>query len=328
MERSILYRKGVVFAIIILIISMTIIPSPGKRILKNNTLGNPENSTICGFTTDFETGEPIKNAEILFFIKDNQGNDYDYETYSDENGFYIIENVASGFCHEFGAQANGYHMYWGGGMEIGENETIWFNFTMFPRQPETSKICGFLTFNYTGQPVLNTTVILHWFDIWHHINYRSSRTDENGFYSINLGAGRCCVYVDNETYYVADNKDYYIDDYETLWVNLSLTPRLYVEISNPENGIYLKNNMIIPFYFPLIIGPVDIKINVKVNNGYPMDHLEILIDNDYKQSFEEEPFVYHWDERTPFRFYHEIEVIAHRRYDSDASAKLSVWKFL
>jgi hypothetical protein len=213
-------------------------------------------------------------------------------------------------------------------MTISENETVWVNMSLLPIQPETSKICGFLTYNYTGQPVSNITVRLHWFDIWHHINYNSSRTDENGFYSINLGAGRCCVYVDNETYYVPDNKEYYIDDYETLWVNLTLAPRLYVEISKPENGIYLNNNMIIPFYFPLIIGPVDIEINVKVNSGYQMDHLEILIDNDYKQSFEEEPFIYHWDEKTPFRFYHEIEVIAHRRYDSDASAVLRIWKFL
>ena len=70
MERSILFRKGVIFAIIVLIFSITIIPSPGKKILKNNPIGNPENSTICGFTTDYQTGEPIKNADIMFFIQE------------------------------------------------------------------------------------------------------------------------------------------------------------------------------------------------------------------------------------------------------------------
>ena len=68
MEKSILYRKGIVSALIILFIFMSVIQSFGTIAKKSNKLIFSENSTICGFTTDFETGEPIEGAIISFFI--------------------------------------------------------------------------------------------------------------------------------------------------------------------------------------------------------------------------------------------------------------------
>ncbi|MCK4996506.1 MAG: hypothetical protein KAR55_06420 [Thermoplasmatales archaeon] len=327
MERSILHRKGIVSALIILFIFMSVIQSFGTIAKKSNKLIFSENSAICGFTTDFETGEPIEEANICFFIHDDQGNHYDYETWSNETGFYIIENVAAGYCHEYGAHASGYHFYWTGNIDIGENETVWVNMSMYPRQPETSKVCGYVIDNLTGECIYDAPVYTMWFDIHGQLTYNGTYSKENGFYSINLGPGYFSVETAAEAYI---NQIFFWDDLgdnETVWFNFSLDPEITIEIIKPKNGIYFKNKMIFPFYFPIIIGPVDIEINVILNGGDPIDHVEILIDGISKYNFTSEPYIYYWNEKAPLRFRHEMEVIAHRKWDSDASKELMVWKF-
>ena len=321
-------KKGVVVAVILLFVSVSVIPSTGTRIVsKSNMVTYSENSTICGFLTDFETGEPIFLANIEFHTEDYQGNDYEYFTESDENGFYIVEKVVAGYCVDNGAYANGYHFYWGEWFEIPENETVWVNMSMYPLQPETSKVCGYVYDNHTGEPIFNISVILHWFDIWSHINYNGTKTDENGFYSMNLGAGRCYVYIDDEAYIPNGSVTYYIDDYETVWINISLEPELIVEIIKPDNRFYFKNKMIFPFCFPIIIGPIDIEINVTLNAGNPIEQVEVLIDGISKHNFTTVPYIYYWDEKTPLRFRHKLEIIAHRNWDSDGAKEIEVWKF-
>jgi len=328
MGRLNLKRKGVIFAIIILIISIDVIQLPGKSVVKNNIHKYSENSTICGFTTDFETGEPIEEADICFFINDPQGHHYDYETWSDENGYYIIENVVEGLCHEYGVWADGYHFYWGiKEFDIPENETVWVNMSMYPFQPETSKVCGYIYDDYTGEPIVNISVAIHWFDIHHIINYNGSLTDENGFYAINFGAGRFDLYTITEGYVDQGSNMYYSGDYELFWINFSLMPEVIIGILRPDKGLYINNEKILPFFYPIIIGPIDIEISLVLNGGNPVDNVEILIDNISKYNFTSEPYTYHWDEKTPFRFRYKIEVIAHREWDTDASRTLKVWKF-
>ena len=328
MKRPILYSKGIALAVIILFICMSGIQSTGTRIVsKLNLESYSENSIICGFMTDFETGEPIEEANICFFIQDDQGNHYDYETWSNETGFYIIENVAAGYCHEYGAHASGYHFYWKGNIDIGENETVWVNMSMYPFQPETSKVCGYVFDNFTGKPIFNASLFLHWWDIHSQLTYNGTTSDKNGFYTMNLGAGHFDVSAEKWGYIGELSYHYEISDNETIWINFSLDKAIHVDLLKPKNGIYYKNEMIIPFYFPIIIGPVDLEIDVTLNSGIPIDHVEILIDGISKYNFTTEPYIYHWNEKTPLRFRHKLEIIAHRNYASDESKELMVWKF-
>jgi len=286
-----------------------------------------DNSTICGYVTDIETLEPIYYANMNFYIQDVQGNQYDFEALSNETGFYIIENVVAGWCFEYGVYADGYHFYWSGNFYILENETVWVNFSMCPYQPETSQVRGYIYDNHTGNPIFNATIYMIWSDIHWQLSYNGTNSDENGFFSINLGAGRFIVYTDLDGYINQGVGWINISDYETSWMNFSLNPEIIIEITKPQNRIYYKNKMIFPFYFPLIIGPVDIEINISLLYGNPIDHVEILIDNTSKYNFTTGPYIYHWNERTLFRFRHTIEIIVHRNYDSDAYKKLLVWKF-
>jgi len=328
MERQNIFRKGFALVIFVFFIFLSTVQSTETVINKSKMFYYPENSTICGFVTDFETGEPIFKADIEFFVEDYQGNDYDYWVFSDKNGYYIVENVSAGLCVEYGAYKTGYHFYWGmGQFDIPENETVWVNMSMYPRQPETSKVCGYVYDNYTGKPIFNVSMALHWFDIHGKLTYNGTQTDENGYYSMNFGAGSCdiCTIIDeyiDQIIFLG-----YVFDNETYWANFSLDPEIRIKINKPEEGVYFKNKKIFPFFVPLIIGPIDIEFNVTLVEGYPIDHVEILIDGVSKQNYTSEPYVYQWYEMTPFRFRHTIKVIAHREWYGNRIRELEVWKF-
>ena len=328
MKRKILFKIGIAFGIIIFFICVSAIQSTSTKIVsKSNTQTFSENSTICGYVTNFETGEPVFEAELDFFINDDQGTHYDYYTISDENGYYIIENVVTGTCIENGANADGYHFFWGTGeFEVPENATVWLNISMYPRQPETSKICGYIKDNLTGKCINNATIYTMWWDIHGQLTYNGTSSKENGFYTINIGAGFVWVDTATEAYI---NKMFSVDglgDNERVWCNFSLDPEVTIDIK-PKNGFYFKNKMIFPFYFPIIIGSVDIEINVTLYGGGPIDYVEILIDGISKYNFTSEPCVYHWDDITFFKIRHKIEVIVYRVEDSDIFMVLEVLKF-
>jgi hypothetical protein len=95
----------------------------------------------------------------------------------------------------------------------------------------------------------------------------------------------------------------------------------------PDNGIYYGNEKILPFSFPIVIGPIDIQVKVKLNDGNPIDHVRILIDGEEKANCSSWPYRYNWEDRIPFKIYHEIEVTAGRRGDSDTTEILRVLKF-
>jgi hypothetical protein len=233
----------------------------------------------------------------------------------------------AGFCVEDGICAEGYHFYWGGGFYIGENETIWLNVSMYPLQPKTSIVCGYVFDIYTNEPIFNSSVTIHWFDKYDLLNYEGDNTDENGFYYISIGVGKFDIYTDTEGYIDKWLGSFNISDYETIWVNFSLNPEIIIEFIRPINGFYFRNKMIFPFCFPLIIGQINIEINITLNQGNPIDCVEIIIDNNSKYNFTTEPYIYNWNKKTLFRFRHTLEIIAHRNYDSDVSKKLQVWKF-
>jgi hypothetical protein len=308
-------------------IFINFIQSPGKNIKNNTVLNIPENSTLCGFISDHATDEPIEGTYIDFFVEDPQGNEYNYIDWSDENGFYLFENVTAGFCREYSASAEGYHYYWKGEFEIGENETVWKNMSMFPFQPETITLCGYITDELTGNPVDNVYVIAHWSDIWDKLNYKGGRSDENGFYSITVGEGSTTIHTEHDAYLSNGTYWLYLEGNKTIWANLSLTPELIVEIIKPENGIYYGNKQILPFSFPIIIGPIDIQVKVTLNGGNPIDHVRIIIDGEEKANCSSWPYKYYWEDRIPFKIYHKIEVTASRKSDSYKTERFQVLKF-
>jgi len=88
-----------------------------------------ENSVVCGYITDKETGNPINDARIEFeWVDVISGNDYRNETYTDSSGFYTINIAAGELYHDIWAWGYGYYNPYR--QDSTENEILWMNITL------------------------------------------------------------------------------------------------------------------------------------------------------------------------------------------------------
>jgi len=178
-----------------------------------------ENSVVCGYVIDEETGDPIEDARIHLDWHDGHGHYYENYTYTN-SGFYSM-NVAAGEIDLY-AGADGYfgeHTY---GYDIGENETLWVNISLYPIPSENSVVCGYVTDETTGTPIENARVGLHWNDDQDHNVWDDTYTDSSGFYRMNVAAGEINIDVEADEYLEVHTESYDIGEYESLEINITM----------------------------------------------------------------------------------------------------------
>ena len=99
------------------------------------------------------------------------------------------------------------------------------------------------------------------------------------------------------------------------------TENIYVNITKPENGVYIMDRKILSLDFPLIIGGITIETSV-----YPADmveKIEFYIDNELKYNNVSYPYSWLWNELAIG--WHEIKVIAYN--GEEASDEIEVLIF-
>jgi 5-hydroxyisourate hydrolase-like protein (transthyretin family) len=208
--------------------------SEGETIWLNITLfpRPPQNSIVKGYITDQKTEEPIQDARVRLYWRDNQGHhEYNY-TYTDSLGFYQI-NVAKGSI-KLRFSKKDYFSDYSDYYDISENETKWINFSLFPRPPENSIVKGYVTDFETEEPMQGVEVEIDWEDSYGNYDFNYTYTDSQGFYSMNVAEGIIKLYFYENGYYSnywPEYGNYNISANETIWVNLSLKPH------PPENSI-------------------------------------------------------------------------------------------
>ncbi len=183
----------------------------------------PENSIICGIINDSVTGNAIKNAEIELYWWNNIGYYYNFTT-SNNSGFYQM-NVAAGAI-QLDVYADGYFDNYTDYYNISENETLWINVSLYPRPPENSIVCGYIISFLTGDPIKGANLNLRWKDNQGHYYYNYTNSNKSGFYLMNVAAGKIRIYVYAQGYFYEYTDYYNISENETLWVNITLFPRL------------------------------------------------------------------------------------------------------
>jgi 5-hydroxyisourate hydrolase-like protein (transthyretin family) len=187
-----------------------------------------ENSNVCGYITDQSTNDPIENAYVRLGWRDDSGNQYLNSTYTDLSGYYSI-NVPAGELY-FNIFADYYfynHTDW---ISIGDNVTLWLNFSLIPYPPENSVICGFITDGSTGEPIVDAEVDLRW-NVGQYRYDNDTRSDAYGYYSINIAAGDVRIYAYADRYFSEHTDWFNIGDDEIFWLNISL------ESLPPENSV-------------------------------------------------------------------------------------------
>lgn len=288
----------------------------------------PENSVVCGFIKDDETGEPIEGAEIELYWGGNQEQFYFNMTNSDHTGFYSM-NVATGEI-DLEVYAVGYFRAYLDNIIIDDFVTVWTNFSLLSPPPENAVVCGYITDNDTGNPINNAGITFEWNNITTGNSYENETyTDSYGFYYINIAAGE--LYLDIRKHGYEFYNPYRHDSIENsvLWLNFSLEEeQIEVDIAKPLRAIYFNNMRIRPFARTRIIGSIDIEAYV-VGSWYgpgSAEKIEFYIDDKLKDTVTSEPYIWSWNKITFGK--HTIKVIAYDSEGNSASEEIKVLKFL
>ena len=204
----------------------------------------PDTSTICGYITDEETGEPVKDIEILVRIYYENGFGIYNITQTDSYGFYSI-NVPSEEI-EISISIDDVRYYdfyeWFEYIIIEENGVRWINITLEPRPEKNSILCGYVKNKDTGEPVNNAYIEINLRDENGHYSWDEIYTDSNGYFTINIAAGEIDLYISAEGYFSEYNEydDITIGENENLIVNITLMP--YPLENSKIEGLVLDAN--------------------------------------------------------------------------------------
>jgi hypothetical protein len=126
-----------------------------------------------------------------------------------------------------------------------------------------------------------------------------------------------------------ENSDTYILEAlasgESITLLITIEPLLQVTIDKPENGLYVANTKILPFFVPFLIGSCEIQASVQEINKSQVDRVEFYIDDELQEVDTTAPYSWVWNQRS-FGSYM-IKVIAYKN-DKSATKELKAWKIL
>ncbi len=278
----------------------------------------PQTAIVCGYITDKMTGEPIEDADIQLYWRDEEGNyDYNY-TYTDGWGFYTIYTNPGririrGYKSNYEYEYSEY--YW-----IEDYKTMWINLSLTFEPDESLLSCGYIIDTVTLAPVKYAYVRYDWKDDVGHMYSKCTYTDRAGLFSISIPPGSAQFYI--ACYGYLDFTTLWFDFNESVpitWINVSISPEITIIIEKPLPGLYIYNSLKTPFlskilslfmpkFKPIIIGPITIEANVTQNTS-GVSRVDFYIDDIFQKTDTIKPYNFTWN-KTAF-FNHKITVIAY-----------------
>jgi hypothetical protein len=95
---------------------------------------------------------------------------------------------------------------------------------------------------------------------------------------------------------------------EVLTLLITQEPLFKVTITRPVEGIYLTNIKMLPFFFPVVLGIIDIEATVRMMNETEVDRVEFYIDNELQVIDTTPPYTCRWGHSFGF---HQVNVVAY-----------------
>ena len=294
----------------------------------------PKNAVVCGYIKDAETNNPIEHAYVGINWKsfDYKYTDYHY-TNTNYTGFYSFNLSEGKFYLE--AEVGGYLFEYSKTTNIYENQVLWVNLSMYKKPQKNSKICGYIKDAETNEPIEDVGFNLEWIGVnWHHLFY-DTKSDEDGFYSINVPSGELKISAFKKGYQWEEFPRRDIGKHENLWFNITLRENkkhIDIYLYRPINGLYLKNKLKLPFFKPLVIG--DFQIEFYVWSDYKIENVKMFIDDELKlnisNKLDDDFYSYSWTkEKTKLLGHkHTIEVVAADEKGNVETEGIKVWRYL
>ncbi|HWR27364.1 MAG TPA: carboxypeptidase regulatory-like domain-containing protein [Candidatus Thermoplasmatota archaeon] len=287
-----------------------------------------ETATVCGFIMDGETTDPVELANVSLSWEGSEHQYYENMTTTENNGFYHL-NVAAGNI-SLNIEKEGYFSEYIEELSVDDSETLWVNVSLHPCPAETAIVCGYLSDNDTGEPLSGAWLEFEWFDAETGSSYgKETQTNTSGFYSITIAPGEIYMYIHGMGYEYYDPYRHDAFENTTVWLNCSLTrSTIEVEFNKPLNALYLKNQRVMPWKTPRIIGPLDVAAYIPGGWGEPGDaeKVEFYVDGVLQATLTEQPYNWTWSQRSVGK--HILKVIAYDFNGDSASKEIEVTKFL
>lgn len=276
----------------------------------------PVSSYVCGFITDWQTGDPIPSAYISLYSQ-NQYGSYHNSTITNTIGFFSLGTIP-GTVSIYASKPD-YSSAYSFDHDIQENQTLWINLSLEYKPVETAFIQGYVVDIVTSSVIRNAFIRYDWKDDVGHFYSEYTFTDQKGYYRMRVPDGMIQLLITANGYNNQQISWFPIEDYEEQWVNTTLSPEITLEITKPHSGLYINNESRFPILFkilsrfipqikPFIIGPIEITVNI-TQSTMGCNRVEFSIDDIVTKVDSTEPFTYYWD-ATGFSL-HTIQVIAY-----------------
>jgi hypothetical protein len=203
----------------------TLSPSSSRQqeitaMLPSNSIGTlAESSVLCGYISS--SGQPINNAQVLVSGRINYQETYTNSTTTDPTGFYFMHVPAIRI--RVTASAQGYCDQSTNQFQVNENHTYWVNLSLIPHPPETAIVCGYITSQQNGTPLM-ANVSLRWQGSNDETYRNKTGSDATGFYQMNVAPGEIDIDVSKDGYFSESQDNLNITAAQILWANMSLDP--------------------------------------------------------------------------------------------------------
>jgi hypothetical protein len=217
-----------------------------------------ETSILCGYIQDSATTNPIENATVAVRGRINDYEYYENQTTTNAIGFYQIHTPAIRL--RVTVSADGYCDRSVGPYQMQENTTRWANISIFERPPETAVIKGYITDEDTADPLDGVNISLFWQESQQYYYQNQTISDVSGYYEINAAAGNISLQTEKDGYFQGYVEEFPVDEYETVWMNISLHPRplenavICGYITDKQSGVPLGNARIDVEWLDINIG--------------------------------------------------------------------------
>jgi len=288
----------------------------------------PETALICGYIKDEETMNPVEMVNVSLNWDGSQEQYYQNQTLTASNGFYQM-NVAAGNL-SLQIEKEGYFSEYIEDLAVADSETLWVNVSIDARPVENAIVSGYVTDNATGDPLNGIHLEFEWIDFETGLSYgKDAQTNSLGFYSITIAPGELYMYIHGMGYEYYYPYRHEAVENSTVWLNCSLVrSTIGLELNQPLNALYVKNQRLIPWTTPRIIGAIDITAYIPGGWDEPGDaeKVEFYVDGVLQATITEHPYNWTWSQKTFGK--HLIKVIAFDFNGDTASKEIEVNKFL
>ena len=191
-----------------------------------------ENSTFFGWINNSETGEPIEDADIYFYIPIVYMNN----TRSEFNGYY--EMNVPGDSYYIYVFKDGFYDYEDNNIDIDDDEILEYSLELVPKPPENSTFYGWVNDSETGEPIDGADIDLFLDNEFFNWTW----TDMFGYYEMNVPEGKFDFEISAEGYFDFEGNNINIGDEEIMEYSIELVPApkenslLYGWVNDSETG--------------------------------------------------------------------------------------------